>query len=219
MLVNVKFFKKTFLISFFLLITTSLLANEKNQIVAQLNNLNSLEFTFDQLINEKTEKGSCLLEFPGKLKCNYFDDKKKELVINNKRLAITQKRYNKTYHYPISKSPFLNILYKDKLLEIVQSGELELTDQIIKLVYFGDNEITIFFDKKNLDLKGWEIKDQYNNNINFSLNIIARNDSYKRDSQRQHLETWHRINNRRHQRLLAQQKRDHQLRRQAPYNH
>ena len=49
MLVNVKFFKKTFLISFFLLVTTSLLANEKDQIVAQLSNLNSLEFTFDQL--------------------------------------------------------------------------------------------------------------------------------------------------------------------------
>ena len=180
MLVNVKFFKKIFIISFFLLITTSLLANEKDQIVAQLNNLNSLEFTFDQLINEKTEKGSCLLEFPGKLKCNYFDDKKKELVINNKRLAITQKRYNKTYHYPISKSPFLNILYKDKLLEIVQSGELELTDKIIKLIYFGDNEITVFFDKKNLDLKGLKIKDQYNNNINFSLKIVAKNDVFKK---------------------------------------
>ena len=180
MLVNVKFFKKIFLISFFLLKTTSLLANEKEQIVAQLNSLNSLEFTFDQLINEKTEKGSCLLEFPGKLKCNYFDDKKKELIINDKRLAITQKRYNKTYYYPISKSPFLNILYKDKLLEIIRSGELEFTDQIIKLVYFGDNEITVFFDKKNLDLKGWKIKDQYNNNINFSLNITAKNDVFKK---------------------------------------
>ncbi len=179
MLVNVKFFKKTFFISYFLLITTSLLANEKDQIVAQLKSLNSLEFTFDQLINEKTEKGSCLLEFPGKLKCNYFDDKKKELVINDKRLAITQKRYNKTYHYPISKSPFLNILYKDKLLEIVQSGELKVSDQMIKLFYFGDNEITVFFDKKNLDLKGWEIKDQYNNNINVSLNIVAKNDVFK----------------------------------------
>ena len=180
MFVNVKFFKKIFSVSFFLLLITRVLANEKDQIVTQLNNLKSLEFTFDQLINEKTEKGSCLLEFPGKLKCNYFDDKEKELVINNKRLAITQKRYNKTYHYPISKSPFLNILYKDKLLEIVQSGELELTDEIIKLVYFGDNEITVFFDKKNLDLKGWKIKDQYNNNINFSLNIVAKNDVFKK---------------------------------------
>ena len=181
MLVNVKFFKKIFLNSVFILVSANLFANEKNQIITQLNELNSLEFSFDQLINEKTEKGSCLLEFPGKLKCNYFDDKKKELVINNKRLAITQKRYNKTYHYPISKSPFLNILYKDKLLEIVQSGELELTDQMIKLIYLSDNEITVFFDKKTLDLKGWRIIDQYNNNINFSLKIISKNDVYKKE--------------------------------------
>ena len=87
-------------------------------------------------------------------------------------MAITQKRYNKTYYYPISKSPFLNILYKDKLLEIVNSGKLELTKQLIKLIYLNESDITVFFDKKTLDLKGWKIIDQYNNNINFSLNII-----------------------------------------------
>ena len=177
MLVNVKYFK---IFIFCILLSENISASEKNQIVTQLNNLNSLEFTFDQLINEKTEKGSCLLEFPGKLKCDYFDDKKKELIINKKKLAITQKRYNKTYYYPVSKSPFLNILYKDKLLEIIRSGELELADQIIKLVYFGDNKITVFFDKKKLELKGWKIKDQYNNNINFSLNIVAKNDVFKK---------------------------------------
>jgi len=180
MLVNVKFFKKIFLTTVFILVSINISANEKNQIITQLNNLNSLEFTFDQLINEKTEKGSCLLEFPGKLKCNYFDDKKKELIINDKRLAITQKRYNKTYHYPISKSPFLNILYKDKLLEIVQSGELELTEKMIKLIYVHDNEITVFFDRKTLDLKGWQIIDMYNNNIDFSLNIVVKNDVFKK---------------------------------------
>ena len=179
MLVNAKFYK---ILTIFILLSVNLSADEKDQIVTQLNNLNSLEFTFDQIINDKIEKGSCLLEFPGKLKCDYFDDKKKELIINKKRLAITQKRYNKTYFYPISKSPFLNILYKDKLLEIVKSGELEVNDQIIKLVYFGENEITVFFDKKNLDLKGWKIKDQYNNNINFSLNIVAKNDVLKKDT-------------------------------------
>ena len=87
-------------------------ANEKKQIVTNLENLNSLEFTFNQLINDKKEKGTCILQFPGKLKCNYFDDKQKELVINDSKLAITQKRYDKTYHYSISKSPFLNMLYK-----------------------------------------------------------------------------------------------------------
>ena len=177
MLVNVKFYK---IFTIFILLSVNLSADEKDQIITQLNNLNSLEFIFDQVVNDKIEKGSCLLEFPGKLKCVYFDDKKKELIINKKKLAITQKRYNKTYYYPISKSPFLNILYKDKLLEIVRSGELEVSDQIIKLVYLDDNDITVFFDKKTLDLKGWQIIDQYNNNINFSLNIVAKNDVFKK---------------------------------------
>ena len=176
------FFRKFFLVLLFVSFSFNLSANEKDKILHQLHNLNSLEFTFDQLINEKTEKGSCLLEFPGKLKCDYFDNKQKELVINNRKLAITQKRYNKTYHYPISKSPFLNILYKDKLLEIVKSGKLELSNETIKLIYFGKNEITIFFDTKTLDLKGWKIMDQYNNNINFSLKIVAKNDVYKKET-------------------------------------
>ncbi len=176
------FFRKFFLVLLFVSFSFNLFANEKDKILHQLHNLNSLEFTFDQLINEKMEKGSCLLEFPGKLKCDYFDNKQKELVINNRRLAITQKRYNKTYHYPISKSPFLNILYKDKLLEIVKSGKLELSDKAIKLIYSDEDEIAVFFDKKTLDLKGWKIIDQYNNNINFSLKVIAKNNVYKKET-------------------------------------
>ena len=174
------FVRKFFLILLFTSFSFSLSANQKSQIINQLNNLNSLEFTFNQLVNKKLEKGSCLLEFPGKLKCEYFDDKQKELVINNKKLAITQKKYNKTYYYPISKSPFLNILYKDKLLEIVKSGKLELTEKVIKLIYLSENEITVLFNRKTLDLKGWKIIDQYNNKINFSLNIISKNDVYKK---------------------------------------
>ena len=179
MLVNVKFYK-IFLTGLFLLFSFNLSANEKTKIISQLKSLNSLEFTFNQIINDKTEKGSCLLEFPGKLKCEYFDDKKKELIINKKRLAITQKRYDKTYYYPISKSPFLNILYKEKLLEIVKAGEIEKENQIIKLTYLDENEINVLFDRKTLDLKGWKIIDQYNNNINFSLNIVSKNDIYQK---------------------------------------
>ena len=179
MLVNVKFYK-IFLAILFLLFSFNLSADEKTKIVNQLKSLNSLEFTFNQVINDKTEKGSCLLEFPGKLKCEYFDDKEKELIINKKRLAITQKRYNKTYYYPISKSPFLNILYKEKLLEIVKAGEIEKENQIIKLTYLDENEINVLFDRKTLDLKGWKIIDQYNNNINFSLNIVSKNDIYQK---------------------------------------
>ena len=175
------FFRNFFIISLFISLSFNLHADKKKQIINQLNKLNSLEFTFIQFVNEKTEKGSCLLEFPGKLKCEYLDDKQKELVINNRRLAITQRRYNKTYYYPISKSPFLNILYKDKLLEIVKSGKIKLNEKLIKLIYLNDNKITVFFDRKTLDLKGWQILDRYNNDINFSLKIISKNDVYKQN--------------------------------------
>ena len=175
---RVKFFLFIFLIAF----SVDLNANEKKQIISNLENLDSLEFTFSQLINDKIEKGTCMLEFPGKLKCNYFDNKQKELIINDRKLAITQKRYDKTYHYPISKSPFLNILYKDKLLEMVKFGKIIISDKIIKLIYLQENEITIIFDKKTRDLKGWKILDQYNNKINFSLKIIAKNDNYTKDT-------------------------------------
>jgi len=185
MLENVRFFnffvKYFFLLLFLILFSFNLNANEKLKIISKLESLNSLEFTFNQYINDKIEKGSCLLEFPGKLKCNYFDDKKKELIINDKKLAITQKRYNKTYYYPISKSPFLNILYKDKLLEIVKSGKIKISNQVIKLIYVNENKITVFFDKKTQDLKGWRIVDQYNNDINFSLKIISKNDKYAKE--------------------------------------
>ena len=174
-------FKNYLYLLIFILFSLNVFATEKDKIITHLNNLNSLEFTFEQFINEKVEKGNCLLEFPGKLKCDYFDNKQKELIINNKRLAITQKKYNKTYHYPISKSPFLNILYKDKLLEMVKTGKLDLTDKLIRLLYLSENEITVFFDRKTLDLKGWEITDQYNNNIKFLLNVISKNDVYKKE--------------------------------------
>ena len=184
MLENVRFFsfvlKKIFFISIIILFSYKVSAKEKEQIIQELNNLKTLEFTFDQLINDKREKGNCILEFPGKLKCEYFDNKQKELVINNKRLAISQKRSNKTYYYPISRSPFLNILYKDKLLDIINNGIFEGGDQNLKLIYLGEDKIIIFFDKKNLQLKGWQILDQYNNKINFSLNVISKNDIYEK---------------------------------------
>ena len=49
-------------------ITFSLYADEKKKIISQLSNLKSLEFSFNQLINDKVESGNCLLQFPGKLK-------------------------------------------------------------------------------------------------------------------------------------------------------
>ena len=89
MLANVKFCKKIFLFLIIFVLPENLYPYEKEQIIIRLKNLNSLEFTFNQSINNKNEKGFCILVFPGKLKCNYYDDNERELLIT--KLAITQK--------------------------------------------------------------------------------------------------------------------------------
>ena len=57
-----------------------------------------------------------------------------------------------------------------------------MNNQMIRLNYSSENQVSVLFDRKNLDLKGWEIIDQYNNNINFTLNVVAKNDIYKKDT-------------------------------------
>ena len=64
------------------------------------------------------------------------------------------------------------ILNKEKLINLIQKSDLILNEDI-ELVYIDENqkEISIFFEKKNYELKGWLIKDEFQNEIYFSLKI------------------------------------------------
>ena len=168
-------FNIIFLAIIFSLFFLNLLANEKKLIINKLNETKSLEFNFLQEVNDKKENGICVLEFPGNLKCNYSDDKKKELVISENKMVISQKRYDKSYFYPVSKSPFLKILYKDSLFEIINLGKIDISNETIKLTYINESKIIVLFDKNSLELRGWQIIDQYNNLVNFSIKIIGKN--------------------------------------------
>jgi outer membrane lipoprotein-sorting protein len=163
-----------YLLFFFVVFNYSLnlYANEKQLIINQLLEINNLTFNFKQTTEGKIETGTCLLVFDNKLKCNYIDEIQKEIIINNKTLVVVQKRYDKIYFYPISKSPFLKILSKNSLISLVRESNLELNDNI-NLIYEDENEkkITVFFEKKNYHLIGWEMQDKFQNKIYFSLKI------------------------------------------------
>ena len=163
---------------FFLIFNYSLnlYADEKQSIINQLLNVDNLTFNFEQVTEGKMETGTCLLVFNNKLKCNYIDDKQKEIIINNKTLVVMQKRYGKIYFYPISKSPFVKILDKNSLISLIRESNLEINDSI-DLIYVDKNEkkITVFFGKKNYDLVGWKIQDTFQNEIYFSLKIQSVN--------------------------------------------
>ena len=156
----------------------SVVANEKVNIINKLEGINSLKFNFEQKTNELVEIGICYLVFPNKLKCKYEDNKQKELIINKSRLAITQKRYNKTFYYSIKKSPFLKILNKNQLIELIKKSELVLKNNQIYLINTENesNKITLLFDRNNFNLTGWEIEDQFKNNIVFLIEILSINE-------------------------------------------
>ena len=150
--------------------------NEKSKIIKNLNNIDNIEFKFTQKTNENVEKGKCILVFPSKLKCTYKDKNKKELIVNKKMMAITQKRYGKTLFYPLSKSTFINILSKNDLIKIINESST-IIDDYINIIFIDKNNIKtlIKFDKKNFLLAGWTSFDQYNNQIVFKIEITSVN--------------------------------------------
>ena len=158
------------------LIFTSSNANEKSKIINKLKNIDNIQFKFIQKTNEKVEKGKCILAFPSKLKCDYEDKNKKELIINKKMMAITQKRYEKTLFYPLSKSTFINILGKNELIKIINESNTSI-DDYINIIFIDKNNLKTFirFNKKDYLLAGWVSSDQYNNQIIFKIEIISVN--------------------------------------------
>ena len=158
------------------LILTHSSVNEKFKIIDKLNDIDNIQFKFTQTTNENVEKGKCILVFPGKLKCDYKDKNKKELIVNKKMMAITQKRYGKTLFYPLSKSTFINILSKNELIKIINESNT-IIDDYINIIFIDKNNIKtlIKFDKKKFLLAGWTSSDQYNNQIVFEIEITSVN--------------------------------------------
>ena len=170
-----KTLKAIIFLSFYLLFTNSV-ADDKSKIINKLNSLDNIQFNFTQKTNEKVEKGNCILAFPSKLKCIYEDKNKKELIVNKKMMAITQKRYGKTLFYPLSKSNFINILSKNELVKIINESSTVI-DDYINIIFIDKNNIKtlIKFDKKKFLLAGWTSSDQYNNQIVFEIKITSVN--------------------------------------------
>ncbi len=169
-------FNKIILIFFFILsFINPLYSSNKEKIINNLVNINNIAFNFKQTIDEKTEKGNCIIEYPKKIFCSYDNTKKKIMVSNGKSLVI--KTRTSYYRYPLEKTALNLILDKNFLINKIYDLEERIVDN--SLINFtikeGDNEINIFFDKQTYDLVGWQNTDIYQNfNITF-LSSIRKN--------------------------------------------
>ena len=150
-----------FLFSFYLPANSS----TKDKIILQMKLTNNLSFNFKQTINDKSEDGKCIIEYPKKIFCDYTNPNKKNLVSNGKSLVIKTSNKGSYYRYPLNKTPLEFLLDKEYLISKIE--ELEPRDIDNKYLNFkifeNDNEINIFFDKKDLNLIGWQTEDIYQN--------------------------------------------------------
>ena len=164
-----------------LFLITNSFANNKENIVSNLKNTNSINFKFEQNINQKIEKGNCTVQYPKKIFCKYESNNDKILVSNGKSLVIkTRVSY---YRYPLEKTPLNLILDKNFLINRIQNLEEKIIDEsyLNYTIIENDNEINIFFDNKTFNLIGWQTKDIYQNiNITF-LSSIRRNEEINVD--------------------------------------
>ena len=150
-------------------------ASIKESIIQNFKSINNISFNFEQNINDKIEKGNCIIEYPKKIYCKYNSNNNKILVSNGKSLVIkTKKSY---YLYPLKKTPLNFILDKDFLINKIKNSEERIVDD--KFINFNfienNNEINVFFDKKNYNLIGWQTLDIYQNLIITYISNISKN--------------------------------------------
>ena len=156
-------------IIFFLILfyPSNVFASSTEQIKNKLKETNNMSFKFIQKIGKKTEQGECIISYPKKIFCKYDDIYNKVLVSNGKSLVI--KTISSYYIYPLKETPLELILDKKYLIDIIsKSKNYHVDENFVAFKFFkNESEVNIFFDKKTLNLMGWQTVDLYQN-----LNIV-----------------------------------------------
>ena len=140
-------------------------SSPKDKIISQMKLTNNLSFNFLQTINDKNEDGKCTIEYPKKIFCEYNNPSKKILVSNGKSLVIKTSNKGSYYRYPLNKTPLEFLLDKKYLISKIEDLEpRDIDNKFLNFKIFeNNNEINIFFDKKDLNLIGWQTEDVYQN--------------------------------------------------------
>ena len=167
-------------IIFFLIFIFNFPANSSTnlELINHLKSIDSLKFKFTQKIdNNNIESGECIILYPKKIFCKYYDIYNKILVSNGKSLIINSDKIKNYYIYPIDKTPLNLILDKEFLISKMSKVKVDHNYPFYHVYDFQyeNNLIKVFFDKKSLDLIGWETKDVYQNLIQTFISDIKKN--------------------------------------------
>ena len=65
-----------------IILTSSANSDNKENIINNLKKIKNINFEFEQNINQKIEKGNCIVKYPKKIFCEYAGSNNKILVSN-----------------------------------------------------------------------------------------------------------------------------------------
>ena len=142
------------------------------KIIKKISEIENFTFDFEQLINDKKETGNCIISFNNKMMCKY-DETGKLIVSNGKTLLIKNKSSNFANTYKTENTYFKYFLNKEFLITKIEGNVIEKDQNFLLPISDQSNQLTIFFDKKNYLIKGWETIDLYGNNVR--SNIVVKN--------------------------------------------
>ena len=139
------------------------LSSTKKELISQIQITNNLSFDFIQTVDDKSENGQCIIEYPKKIYCEYDGPNKKIIVSNGRSLVIKNLNKSNYYLYPLNRTALEYLLDKKYLISKIKVLEAkEVDNKYINFKFLeNSNEINIFFDKNNLNLVGWQIEDMY----------------------------------------------------------
>ena len=157
--------KKIFLFFFLINFFNYCYASVEKKIISNFQQINNISFKFKQIINDKTEEGNCIIQYPKKINCKYDNIKKKIIVSNGNSLVIKNLAGKEYFIYPLKQTPFELILDKNLLLRKIEKLKAKFLNEKYYLFSMESNGnlINIFFDKNSYDLIGWQTEDIYQN--------------------------------------------------------
>ena len=173
--------KKHILILLIIFITPKAPAALKENIIANLKNIENVNFNFEQNINGKIENGNCTIQYPKKIFCKYNLGNQKILVSDGKSLII--KTTASYYKYPLDKTPLNYLLDKEFLIKKINaSNTRNIQEKLINFRFIENgSEINVFFDIDNHNLIGWQTLDIYQNLSITFLSSISKNKKLKKN--------------------------------------
>ena len=167
--------KKTFFIIFFFTMFNNSFASTKSDIIENFRKIDNLSFDFKQVIENNTEEGKCVIQYPKKINCEYDNFKKKLIVSNGKSLVIKNQNGKEYFRYLLNQTSLELILNKDLLLRKIGEMDGKVIDEKYYIFYLENNgnKINIFFDKNTFNLVGWQTEDVYQNLvITYIYNLV-----------------------------------------------